>query len=226
MGVVYMDPAFFSYSSDSSVTIRGYELRSTDPAASDTGTSIFSSLESEGAGASSTETRLFTVFRFLPTSAGWGTVWRKARGENRIDLDLVFLTDTALPFWGSTLVQLSPGLQRLVIGLAAKEVFQETITDCAEKFRAWGHDPLQIEQQFADWFDEQGYTRIAHLFEQFDANVNLSECEGTIPWLDFDEVLFVYERFATHRSEFTARVDARYFSERSGQKPKNRKRAD
>ena len=101
-----------------------------------------------------------------------------------------------------------------------------SITDCAEKFRAWGHDPLQIEQQFADWFDEQGYTRIAYLFEQFDAHVNLSECEGTIPWLDFDEVLFVYERFATHRSEFTARVDARYFSERSGQKPKNRKRAD
>ena len=110
MGVVYMDPAFFSYSSDSSVTIRGYELRSTDPAASDTGASIFSSLESAEAGGSSTETRLFTVFRFLPTSADWGTVWRKARGENRIDLDLVFLTDTAQNFWGSMLVELSSSL--------------------------------------------------------------------------------------------------------------------
>ena len=219
-----MNHAFFSYSSDSAVTIFGYELRSTDPTASDTGKSIFTSLESANICASS-ETRLFTVFRFLPSSANWGTAWRKAKGENCIHLDLVYLTDVTLPFWQARLLDLSPGLQRLVIGLAAKEVFDETIKGCANRFSEWGHDPVQIREQFASWFAEQGYTRIERLFNQFEADANLSESEGIVPWLDFDEIVLIYERFATNRSEFKNRLDSKYFFELSGKKPQNKKRA-
>ena len=106
------------------------------------------------------------------------------------------------------------------------EVFDEATMGCATRLTEWGHDPAQIRVQFATWFADQGYTRIERLFNQFEVNANLSDCEGIVPWLNFDEIVLIYERFATNRSEFKNRLDSKYFFELSGKKPQNKKRAD
>jgi len=125
--------AFFKSTSDSTMEIRGYSLRATDPAHRDSPSTIFRGLEHVDVLASS-ETRLGTCFRFLDAACDWGTAWRKSRGEDRIGLDLVFLNHVDLPFYGRSLAALSPGLQRLVIGLTARNVFAEVVNSCATKF--------------------------------------------------------------------------------------------
>jgi hypothetical protein len=211
----------FSHTSDSALLIRGYELRATDRTYADSNRSIFWGLEDASVLASS-ETRLFTCFRFLPGTAEWGTAWRKERGKECINLDLVFLTDIELPFFGCNLASLSPGLQRLVIGLASRDVFVEVVDNCSGKLSAWGHDPAQIKNSLAHWFERQGYAGIESLFSLFEGDADLSDCEGVIPWLDFDDVVSLYEQFTMRRSDFTTRLDSRFHYENVGTKPKNK----
>ena len=206
------------------MTIRGYELRATDLAHRDTEESIFRSLEHVDFLASS-ETRFSICFRFLDIECDWGTAWRKHRGEDCIGLDLVFLNHVDLPFYGSSLATLSAGLQRLVIGLTAQDVFAEVIDSCATKFKTWGHDPAQIHERLTLWFDNEGYTRVWNLFALFESDASLSDCEGVIPWLEFDDIILLYERWlASHGADFQTTLDSRFYYARIGSNPRNKKK--
>lgn len=206
------------------MTIRGYELRTTELAHRDTPGSIFRSLEQVDFLASS-ETRLFTCFRFVDVESDWGTAWRKHQREDCIALDLVFLNHVDLPFYGSSLATLPAGLQRLVIGLTTRDVFAEVVTRCATKFKAWGHDPAQIQERLTFWFENEGYTRIWKLFDLFERDASLSDCEGVIPWLEFDDIVLMYERWITlHGADFATTLDSRFYYERIGSSPRNRKK--
>jgi len=206
------------------MTIRGYQLRSTNLAYRDTEETIFRSLEDVDVLASS-EARLSVCFRFLDVECNWGTAWRKDRGKDCIGLDLVFLSHVDLPFYGSSLAALSAGLQRLVIGLATRDVFAEVVDSCATKYKAWGHDPAQIHERLTFWFDNEGYTRIRKLFALFERDASLSNCEGVVPWLEFDDIVLMYERWIASRgADFTTTLDSRFYYERIGSSFRNRKK--
>ncbi|GKX57420.1 hypothetical protein SOASR030_35320 [Leminorella grimontii] len=216
---------FFSSTSDSAMTIRGYELRSTERAYGYSLRTIFDELERVDFLASA-ETRIFTCFRFLDAKSDWGTVWRKIKGEDCIGLDLVFLNDVDLPFYNTTLAALSSGLQRLAIGLTTRDVFIEVLDSCAHRFKEWGHDPAQIHARLESWFHNEGYSQIWKLFDLFGQDTNLSDCERLIPWLTFDDVVFLYERWhASQGKNFVSTLDSRCHYKQIGLIPKNKKKS-
>ena len=78
----------------------------------------------------------------------------------------------------------------------------------------------------AFWFDSEGYARIRKLFALFEGEASLSDCEGVIPWLEFDDIVFMYERWlASQGAGFVTTLDSRFYYERMGSKPRNRKKS-
>ncbi len=209
---------FFEYVTDCDATIEGFYVQGPEDRRIDilNGLNAFDVLAAP-------EPRISCAFRFLRIEHDWGTAWRKSKNANSISLDAVFLVDHVIPFFAAPLIELSPGLQRLVIGLTAHELFKEVIQTKSRLFEAWGHDPEELLEKISHWFSVSGYTGIQSLFSMFEQDENLADCNMAIPWLTFDDIVFLYERHVLASHLFTFKMDSSLYYSIINENPNNKK---